>query len=260
MIYYDGRFTNYTVVVTGAANGIGRSCAERFAQEGANTVICDIDRQNLKKTEDKIVKKGQKVQSFVFDIGKKNEVDRAMKETLDRYKKIEVLVHCAGVANEKRFIDLTEEDWLRTININLNGSFYILQPIVRNMVENRFGKIINITSKSGLIGRANRTPYSASKFGQNGLTQALALEVAPYNVNVNAICPSRIESQMTIGIFKDRAKLTKKPYEVIRNEYIKSVPIGRLGLPEDVAAMAAFLATEEASYITGQFISVSGGR
>jgi NAD(P)-dependent dehydrogenase (short-subunit alcohol dehydrogenase family) len=260
MTYYEGRFTDYTVVVTGAANGIGRSCAERFAQEGAHTVICDIDRQNLKTTEDEIVKKGQKVQSFVFDIGKKNEVDKAMKETLDTYKKIEVLVHCAGIANEKRFIDLTEEDWLRTININLNGSFYILQPIVRNMVENRFGKIINITSKSGLIGRANRTPYSASKFGQNGLTQALALEVAPYNVNVNAICPSRIESQMTIGIFKDRAKLTNKSYEVIRDEYIKSVPIGRLGLPEDIAAMAAFLATEEASYITGQFISVSGGR
>ena len=128
------------------------------------------------------------------------------------------------------------------------------------MIENKFGKVINITSKSGLIGRANRVPYSSSKFGLNGLTQALALEVAQYGINVNAVCPSRIETQMTMGIFHDRAKMTNKPLEEITDAYIKSVPIGRLGLPEDVAAMVTFLATEEAGYITGQFISVSGGR
>jgi len=260
MHYYEGRFNGYTAIITGAANGIGRACAQRFAHEGANAIICDYNEKHLKETEELIKSEGKKVEPYVFDISNKKEVDKAISEIIKKYKKIEIIVHCAGVANEKPFVDLTEDDWHRIININLNGSFYILQPVVRNMMENKYGKIINVTSKSGLFGRANRTAYSASKFGQNGLTQALALEVAKYNIHVNAICPSRIESQMTIGIFHDRAKITNKPYEEIRNEYIKSVPVGRLGLPDDVAAMAAFLATEEASYITGQFISVSGGR
>jgi len=257
---YKDRFKNYIVVVTGAANGIGRACATRFAREGAIVMVCDIESKNLQDTEKQIKKNGNKVESYIFDISDRPQVESVIASMFEKYKKIDVVVNSAGIAGEKPFIELTEEDWLKTININLNGIFYLLQPILRHMIERKFGKVINITSKSGIIGRANRTPYSASKFGANGLTQALALEVAQYGINVNAICPSRIESQMTIGIFKDRAKLTNKSYDEIRDDYIKSVPIGRLGLPEDVAAMAAFLATEEAGYITGQFISISGGR
>ncbi len=246
--------------MTGAAKGIGRACAVRFAGEGANVLICDIDSNSLKEIEESIKKNGYRAESFLFDISNRQQVETAIAGMIEKYKKIDVLVNSAGIAEEKPFVELTEEEWLRIINVNLNGAFYLLQPIARHMIERKFGKIINVTSKSGLIGRAHRTPYSASKFGSNGLTQALALEVAKYGINVNAICPSRIESKMTTDILKDRAKITNKPFEEVRDAYIKSVPIGRLGLPEDVAAVAAFLATEEAEYITGQFISVSGGR
>lgn len=258
--YYKDRFKEYNVIVTGAANGIGRACAERFAREGARVIICDIDSNGLRETED-IIKKNEGItESFVFDISNKQQVENTINKIIEKYKKIDVLVNSAGIAEEKPFVELTEQEWLRIINVNLNGAFYLLQPVVKHMIKRKFGKIINITSKSGLIGRPNRTPYCASKFGLNGLTQALALEVAKYGVNVNAICPSRIESQMTVSVLKDRARITNKSFEEIRDAYVKSVPIGRLGLPEDVAAMATFLATEEAGYITGQFISVSGGR
>jgi NAD(P)-dependent dehydrogenase (short-subunit alcohol dehydrogenase family) len=128
------------------------------------------------------------------------------------------------------------------------------------MIEHRFGKIIHITSKSGLIGRPRRVHYSGSKFGMNGLTQALALEVAEYGINVNAICPSRIESRMTRDILERRAQQQGISYEEVRDAYVKTFPIGRLGYPDDVASLALVLASEDASCITGQFISVSGGR
>jgi NAD(P)-dependent dehydrogenase (short-subunit alcohol dehydrogenase family) len=171
-----------------------------------------------------------------------------------------VLVNSAGIALENSFLAITREEWQKHIDVNLNGAFYITQAVLGSMMEHRFGKIIHITSKSGLIGRPRRVPYSASKFGMNGLTQALALEVAEHGINVNAICPSRIESRMTRGILEQRAEEQGRSYEEVREAYVKTVPIGRLGLPDDVASLALFLASEDAGYITGQFISVSGGR
>ena len=260
IMYYEGRFKDYNVLIVGAGSGIGQSCAKRFAQEGATVLICDIDEKGLKATSEEIKKIGNIYESFVFDIGIKEEVDSTINMILRKYMKIDVLVNSAGIVKENSFLDVSEEEWLKQININLNGAFHITQPILKNMIENRFGKIINITSKSGLIGRPRRTAYSASKFGMNGLTQALALEVAEYGINVNAVCPSRIESQLTTTLLEKRAAIENKTYEEVRDAYAKTVPIGRLGLPEDVAALTAFLATEEAKYITGQFISTSGGR
>ena len=257
---YRDRFKDYVVVLAGAGNGIGRACSLKFAQEGAKCINCDIDEKGLRKTEEMIKQKDGFSESYIFDIGVKNEVEDAMASVLKKYKKIDVLVNSAGIAREDAFVDILEEDWLKIINVNLSGAFYITQPVMKNMIENRFGKIINITSQSGVFGRPRRTHYSASKFGMNGLTQSLALEVAQYGINVNAICPSRIESEMTTGILKERAVERKMSYHEVRNAYIKTVPIGRLGLPEDVASLAAYLATEEAGFITGQFISTSGGR
>ena len=248
------------MVIAGAGNGIGQACSLKFAQEGAKCINCDIDEKGLRKTEEMIKQKGGFSESYIFDIGVKKEVEDAIASVLKKYKKIDVLVNSAGIAREDAFVDIREEDWLKIINVNLNGAFYITQPVMKNMIENRFGKIINITSQSGVFGRPRRTHYSASKFGMNGLTQSLALEVAQYGINVNAICPSRIESEMTTGILKERAVERKMSYDEVRNSYVKTVPIGRLGLPEDVASLAAYLATEEAGFITGQFISTSGGR
>jgi len=257
---YKNRFKDYVVVISGAGNGIGRSCSLKFAGEGATCVICDIDETGLQKTASMITESGGTCENYVFDMSDREVVENSMQQVLEKHEQIHVLINSAGIAKENAFQDIPQSEWLKIIDVNLNGTFYITQPILRNMIKYNFGKIVNITSQSGIFGRARRTHYSASKFGMNGLTQALALEVAQYGINVNAICPSRIESEMTTGILKDRAVEKNMGYEEIRNAYIKTVPIGRLGLPEDVASLASYLSTEEASYITGQFISTSGGR
>lgn len=257
---YKDRFKDRVVVIAGAGNGIGRACALRFAQEGAICLNGDIDENGLKRTTELIESLGGICEGYVFDISKKKEVDDAVKRMLDKYERIQVLVNSAGIAREGDFPDIPEEELLQIINVNLVGAFYLAQPVMKHMIKNRYGKVIHITSQSGVIGRARRTHYSASKFGMNGLTQALALEVAKYGINVNAVCPSRIESEMTTGILRDRAEKLNKPFEEVQDAYIKTVPIGRLGIPEDVASLVTYLATDEASYITGQFISTSGGR
>jgi 3-oxoacyl-[acyl-carrier protein] reductase len=258
--YKKDRFKGYGVLVAGAGNGIGRACAVRFAQEGATTIICDIDKDGLNDTEKMIKRYNAVYESYIFDISKKRGVDESVKKILDKYMNIDVLLYSAGVIVENSFLGISEEEWLKHININLNGAFYITQPILKQMIENRFGKIIYIGSKSGLLGRPRRAAYCASKFGINGLTKALALEVAEYGINVNSINPGRTDSEMTRKILQRRAQKEGKIYKEVRAEYEKTVPLGRLAKPEDIANTAAFLASEEASYITGECISVSGGR
>jgi len=258
---YPNRFKDRIAVIAGAGNGIGRACAIRFAREGATCLVADIDAKGLGRTKAMIQEAGGRCATYTFDVTKKKDVDDAVAQMLEQFGTIHVLVNSAGIlSREADFGDITEQDLLQTININLVGAFFLAQPIVRHMIAKRYGKVVHISSQSGVIGRARRTHYSASKFGMNGLTQALALEVAQYGINVNAICPSRIESEMTKGILQGRAEKLHQPLDQVRQAYIKSVPIGRLGLPEDVASLATYLATEEACYITGQIISTSGGR
>ena len=257
---FKDRFKDYTVLISGAGNGIGRSCALRFAQEGALCLICDINERDLKKTADIIDEKEGISERYIFDITNTNQTVENMNRILTKYKKIHVLVHSAGIGYEAQFVDISEEEWVRCIDINLNGVVLMTQPIVKNMIKNRYGKIVNITSQAGKSGRPLHTHYSASKFGLNGFTQALAMEVANYGINVNAVCPSRIETKMIKDLLKERAKHSNKSITEVKDEYIKGVPIGRLGLTEDVAALVTFLASDEASYITGQCVSISGGR
>jgi acetoacetyl-CoA reductase len=146
------------------------------------------------------------------------------------------------------------------IDVNLNATFYITRPVLKSMKKRKFGKIIYISSKSGINARPRRTAYSAAKFGVNGFTQALALEVAKEGITVNSICPSRVDTKILESIFVGRAKKFNIPYEDVREEHRQSIPVGRLGKPEEIASVAAFLASEDATYVTGQFISVSGGR
>jgi NAD(P)-dependent dehydrogenase (short-subunit alcohol dehydrogenase family) len=258
--YRKDGFKGNVVLVTGAGNGIGRACAIRFAQEGATTIICDIDKEGLKKTAKMVKRYNVVYESYIFDISKKQEVDEVVNKILNKYMRVDVLLYSAGVIVENSFLNISEEEWLKHINVNLNGAFYITQTVLKKMTENMFGKIIYIGSKSGLLGRPNRASYCASKFGLNGLTKALALEVAEYGITVNSINPGRTESEMTRRILERRAKLEGKTYDEVKIEYEKTVPLKRLAKPEDIANMAAFLASEEASYITGECISVSGGR
>jgi NAD(P)-dependent dehydrogenase (short-subunit alcohol dehydrogenase family) len=256
----EGRFKGYVVLIAGAGNGIGRACAIRFAREGAITVLCDIDKKGLDRTVKDINYYNGITESFICDIREKEETDRITVKIFNVYKKIDVLLYSVGVIQERAFLEISKEEWLRHIDVNLNGAFYITQSILKNMIERRFGKIIYIGSKSGLLGRPKRVAYCASKFGMNGLVKALALEVAEYKINVNSINPGRTDSEMTRKIIEARAQVEGRTYTELRDLYEKSVPLGRLATPDDIANMAAFIASEEAAYITGECISVSGGR
>jgi NAD(P)-dependent dehydrogenase (short-subunit alcohol dehydrogenase family) len=178
----------------------------------------------------------------------------------EKHEAIHILVHSAGIGYEANFVDIGKEEWLRCININLNGVVFMTQPILRTMMEHRYGKIVNVSSQAGKFGRTLHTHYSASKFGLNGFTQALAMEVASYGINVNSVCPSRIGTEMITSLIAERAKRGGTTYEKAEEDYVGGIPIGRMGHPEDVTALVTFLASDEASYITGQFISISGGR
>jgi 3-oxoacyl-[acyl-carrier protein] reductase/sorbitol-6-phosphate 2-dehydrogenase len=257
---FKDRFKDRVVIITGAAAGIGRCCALRFAREGALCLICDVNGKELKETAEIIEKNGGSSESYLFDITHTKQMRKNVDALLDKHDKIHILVHSVGIGYEVNFVDIGEEEWLRCININLNGVVLMTQPIVKNMIMNRYGKIVNVSSQAGKFGRTLHTHYSASKFGLNGFTQALALEIAPFGINVNAVCPSRIETKMITSLIAERAKRNNTSYEEARDDYAKGIPIGRLGLPEDVTALVTFLASDEASYITGQCISTSGGR
>jgi 3-oxoacyl-[acyl-carrier protein] reductase/sorbitol-6-phosphate 2-dehydrogenase len=257
---FRNRFKDRTVVISGAAMGIGRVCAVRLAREGARCLICDINEKELKETAKIIEGHGGVSEAWVFDITNTVQVKENMNVLLDKHDEIHVLVHSVGIGYEANFIDIGEEEWIRCININLNGVVFMTQPIVKNMIKHRYGKIVSVSSQAGKFGRTLHTHYSASKFGLNGFTQALAMEVAPLGINVNSVCPSRIETGMIQSLIDERAKRYNKSYETVKEEYVQDIPLRKLGLPDDVAALVTFLASDEAGYITGQCISISGGR
>jgi meso-butanediol dehydrogenase/(S,S)-butanediol dehydrogenase/diacetyl reductase len=254
------RFKGYVVLITGAGSGLGQACAIRFAQEGALVLVADINSESIKETTEKIKDLGGSSEGYRLDITKADEIDSVVGRIIEKHKKIDVLVNSAGLSIENKIEDLSIEEWLAHIDVNLNGTFYITRPVLKNMRERKFGKIIYISSKSGINARPRRTAYSAAKFGVNGFTQALALEVAKEGITVNSICPSRVETKMLESVLVGRAKKFNIPYEDVREEHRQSIPVGRLGKPEEVASVVVFLASEDATYVTGQFISVSGGR
>ena len=187
----SGRFSGQVVVITGAGNGIGRSCALRFAAEGARCLNCDIDEVGLRETG-RIIKERQGISEYyTFDITNRKQMLSSVNQMIEKHQQIHVLVHSAGIGYEKAFVEMTPEEWMKCIDVNLNGVVLMTQPILKNMIAHRFGKIINITSQAGKTGRILHTHYSASKFGLNGFTQALAMEVAEYGINVNAVLPQQ---------------------------------------------------------------------
>jgi 3-oxoacyl-[acyl-carrier protein] reductase len=240
-------------IITGARRGMGRTHALIFAEAGAKVVVSDISLDECQKVVDEIKDSGGDALAIKCDISQREEVDSMVSETIKNFGKVDVLVNNAGVADFKEFLSMTEEDWDRTININLKGYFLCSHAVAKEMAKQKSGVIVNIGSIAmGQVGIAfpNLVHYVSSKGGVAGLTQALALDLAKYNIRVNAIAPGAIETPMV-----DPIKADKQATEAL----ISRLPMKRMGQPEEISSAVLFLASDAASYITGSILNVDGG-
>lgn len=238
-----------TVLITGGSRGIGRSIALSFAGEGANVIINYAkDDERAMNVIKEIEEYGVKALAFKANISEVEEVNKMIDEIKRKFDGIDILINNAGITRDGLFIGMKEKDWDEVININLKGAFLCTKAVIRGMIKQKYGKIINISSVVGVIGNPGQANYSASKAGIIGFTKSIAKEVASRNITVNAIAPGFIETDMT-----------KKLPESIKESMIETVPMKKYGRPEDVANLAIFLSSDKAGYITGQVIHVDGG-
>lgn len=236
-----------TVIVTGGSRGIGAAIVKELAKSGYNVVL-DYNKSvdAAKKIQDELEKQNINIEIFKADVSKREEVKELVRFTLERYKNIDILINNAGIDQIKPFIDITDEDWNNMIGVNLNSVFYCTQEVLSNMLKNKSGCIINISSVWGITGGSCEVHYSTSKAGIDGLTKALAKELGPSNIRVNGVAPGAIMTDMN----KD---LTNE--EII--ELNEEIPLGRIGTPQDIARCVKWLIEDQ--YTTGQIISPNGG-
>lgn len=242
------RLENKVAVITGAARGIGFSIAKTISMQGATSVILDLDKEAVNDAVKQIDDAGFKAIGFKADVTNSEEIAGIFKEINSQFGQIDILVNNAGITKDGLLMKMKEADWDAVINVNLKGTFVCTQKICRFMLKKRSGVIINIASVIGLMGNAGQANYAASKGGIIALTKSSAKEFASRNIRVNAIAPGFIQTEMT----------KKLPQEIIDN-YSAAIPLSRMGKAEDVANLCVFLASDEASYITGQTIQVDGG-
>lgn len=234
--------------MTGAARGIGRAIAEALAAEGASVALCDLNKDWLADTAQSVAAKGARAACYAADVSRESDVEAMVEAALKDFEKIDILVNNAGITRDGFMLRMTEENWDAVLDINLKGTFLVTKAVARAMFKRRSGAIVNLASIIGLIGNAAQCNYAASKGGVIAFTKAAAKEFAARNIRVNAVAPGFIETKMTEVL----------PAEV-RQKMLDAIPAGRLGRPEDVAAVVLFLASDEAAYVTGQVVNVSGG-
>lgn len=235
-------------IVTGGAQGIGKSIATQLALAGANVVIADVMEEVAKSTAQEISQKGSEAISIRVDVSSLSSVEEMVKKTLDKFGRIDILINNAGITRDALVMRMKEEDWDLVLDINLKGAFNCIKTVSPIMMKQRSGKIVNIASIVGIIGNAGQANYSASKGGLIALTKTCARELASRRINVNAVAPGFIQTSMT-------ERLSAQVKEKLSSQ----IPLGELGKPEDVASAVLFLVSEKASYITGEVIKVDGG-
>jgi 3-oxoacyl-[acyl-carrier protein] reductase len=235
-------------LVTGASQGIGRACALVLAREGACVAVAARNQQKLDELVGAITAAGGKAAAFVMDVADEEQVKSGIKSALAQFGRIDILVNNAGITRDQLVMRMKRSDWDAVLNTNLTSAYLCIQQVIGSMLKQRWGRIVNITSVFGQMGQAGQANYAASKAGLIGLTMAMAREVASRNITCNAVAPGFIETSMTAALSEE-----------FKQSAVKNIPLGRVGSPEDVASAVRFLASEDASYITGHVLNVNGG-
>jgi 3-oxoacyl-[acyl-carrier protein] reductase len=243
------RLSGKVALVTGSARGIGKTIVERFAAEGAVVVLSDVTNEAAAaETLAAIAGAGGKGMVEMFDVGDAAQVDAAVQRILAEQGRIDILVNNAGITRDNLLMRLSEEDFDSVLRTNLKGTFLLTKAVSRHMMKQRSGRIVNLSSVVGQMGNAGQSNYSAAKAGIIGFTKSMARELASRGVTVNAIAPGFIMTAMTSAL-----------PENVRNGFLSQIPMGKFGTPEDVAELAVYLASDGASYVTGQVIGINGG-
>jgi len=243
-MHLEGR----VALVTGASQGIGHACAKALAKDGATLAVAARNQQKLDELVAEITTAGGKAVAFAMDVTDEEQVKSQIKQAIAQLGKIDILINNAGITRDQLVMRMKRADWDAVLTTNLTSAYLCTQQVIPSMLKQRWGRIINITSVFGQMGQAGQANYAASKAGLIGLTMAIARELASRNITCNAVAPGFIETAMT-------ATLT----EEFKQSAVKQIPLGRVGTPEEVASAVAYLASEEASYITGQVLGVNGG-
>ncbi len=248
VVFRGDLLSGKTAIVTGASRGIGAAIAHRLCETGANVVLCSRSAESVAQIADTLQDKGYTVFSMAADISRKEDVESLIEKTIEQFSGIDILVNNAGITRDMLLMRLKDEDWDAVLQTNLTGTMYCTRAVLRPMIRQRSGRIINISSVVGLIGNAGQANYAAAKAGIIGLTKATAKEVGARGITVNAIAPGFITTDMT-------AQIPEKNQE----QLLELIPLREFGHPEDVADTVCFLASDAARYITGQTLQVDGG-
>lgn len=236
-------------LITGSARGIGKEIAMLFAQEGADVAICDVNEEILAQTKTEIEEStGRKVVAEKVDVTSVEDVENLVKKVLDNFGNIDILVNNAGITRDNLLMRMSEAEWDSVIDVNLKGAFNCMKAVTRPMMKQRSGKIVNMASIIGVMGNAGQANYAASKGGLIALTKTVAKELGSRGINANAIAPGFIQTDMTDKLGDDS-----------KEKLLKLIPLNKMGQTKDVANLALFLASDDASYITGQVVNVDGG-
>ena len=235
-------------LVTGSSQGIGRACAVRLAQAGASVALAARNEEKLASVAKQITGSGGTAATFKMDVANEEDIKSAVRAVIAQFGKIDILINNAGITRDQLIMRMKRADWDEVLNTNLTGAYSCIQQVIGSMLKQRWGRIINVTSIFGQIGQSGQANYAASKAGLIGLTMAVAREVASRNITVNAVAPGFIDTAMTGALPPD-----------MKESMVKMIPLGRIGSDLDVANAVAFLASEEAGYITGHVLNVNGG-
>ena len=257
------RFAGKSVFITGAGGGIGRGISLRLAEEGADIAVCDIDEERAKETVVQVEKTGQKAVGLVCDVGREEEIKKTIKSALEAFGKIDILVNNAGIGDtNKSFEEVDPELWDRVYATNVKGPFFLSKFIAMDMIKKKIrGRILNIASTEGKTNRAGSIAYASSKSALIGLTQGLAIQLAPHGITVNTICPGLIDTPIWHKADRELELPLGSMFKMVVDTAIeqRQQKVLRGGRPNDIAAAIAFLASEDASYMTGQAVNVCGG-